>query len=1257
MLSLSDKRFQLQRLLGEGASGAVYLALDHETGEQVALKKLFKVDQKSVARFKREFRALADIHHPNLVKLYDLNRGPESWFLTMEYVAGKDFRQKFGADVSGTRDSMRPANDTADHTDHAGNDRSARELLRVFYDLACGVHAIHRAGMLHRDLKPSNALIADDGRVVVVDFGLVREIGGDNLLTQDGMVAGTPAYMPPEQAMGEKLSEASDWYAFGAMLYEAISGVLPIESRNVTLLLHRKLTEDPAPLEHGAPPAVLRLCMELLARDPALRPPGSKVLEVLAAVGGATRDPSSTEAHPLTIEPVAVTTTATLFGRDVELAQLHAVADTPREHSVIVHVRGSSGSGKSALMEQFLEDVMASVTTPSVVLRGRCYEREAMPFKAMDGIIDSLVAHLSQLDDITCAQLLPPNIFDLARLFPVFERLHAVQRLNALHRARGDETQVRRRAEQALRRLITGIANDVRIVLWIDDLQWGDLDSASVLRDWLETPLMAPVIVVLSYRSEETHTSSALHLLLDGLEDAARALQTNIDIQPLPPDEVRRLCMHRLAQRSLAPEPMVARIVEESRGNPFLAQQLTAIAEAKLDRHDTSLEGLSIDAMIERAGSYLDASARTLLHVLAIAGRPVRPQLAIAAAGVASSGRANIHALRGLRLIRTRDISGEQWLEVYHDRVRETVQAALSPTERKQLHEALLQQAETRLVAEHDWLHTLALGAGRHARAFRYGLLAAQHASETLAFERAVELYRTCLDLLSESDAEQLRRENEPHDLWVMLATAQAHCRRGYEAAKAYSVAAEHAPPGKHVEFLQLAAAHLVRSGRFEEGERMVQRVLAALKLYVPKSRAGLFTAIAWEHGRVALRSFDVPPRTENLGTPQLEQVAMLYGTLSIETQLYNPLRAALFQSRALRIGLDYGSPSNVARALCLSATIACISGTRRAARRSENMLQRAEELYRRGGSPELQLELLSARAVCAQFVGDIEGILGPARAVEDLIESRAITSALGDYYYLFAVRMVHISALQSLGKLLEARKILDEYVASARATDNLAAILQVTVSRVIDEQARDRCAGTRARLDDEYTKLPQGDVSVLTAAHMLGVMRAACATGDYDWAFARLAQFWEPYKRSLVHRSAFLAMLAHTTHARLVVNHHVERGATGNIEALVRDDLAVLARLPQEVNAEVSIARTRARLAALSGERERAVGYMRPCLKRMEGTNIKQETEHDRYMLGLLIGGDEGREFIARARAGLLECGVNDPDANMRAYAPELMR
>jgi eukaryotic-like serine/threonine-protein kinase len=421
---VTDKRFELIRPIGEGASGAVFLALDRETGEHVALKKLFKLDQKSVARFKREFRSLADIHHPSLVKLYDLHRDQEAWFLTMEYVAGKDFRQKFGAEATAGQGTA-PANDVrAQPSEH--------ELVRLFYDLACGVDAIHRAGMLHRDLKPTNVMIADSGRVVVLDFGLVRDIENQHLLTQDDSVSGTPAYMPPEQAVGDTLSEASDWYAFGAMLYEAISGVLPIDGRNITTLLQRKMREDPRPLADGAPREVLDLCMALLARDPARRPPGSKVLEVLAAASGAPREPSTTEEHPLTVEPGALTGVATLFGRDVELAQLQAAADDPhRDHSLVVHVRGTSGSGKSSLVEHFLDDVAASVFAPPVVLRSRCYEREAMPFKALDGIVDALVAHLAKFDDITCAHMLPPNISDLARLFPVFERLRALQQLHS----------------------------------------------------------------------------------------------------------------------------------------------------------------------------------------------------------------------------------------------------------------------------------------------------------------------------------------------------------------------------------------------------------------------------------------------------------------------------------------------------------------------------------------------------------------------------------------------------------------------------------------------------------------------------------------------------------------------------------------------------------------------------------------------------------------------------------------------------------
>ncbi|MET0387592.1 MAG: protein kinase [Polyangiales bacterium] len=1238
---VTDMRFELVRPLGEGASGAVFLALDRETGEHVALKKLFKLDQKSVLRFKREFRSLADIHHPNLVKLYDLHRGQEAWFITMEYVVGQDLRQKLSADAAVRRTAVSPANDVANHV--------SVELLTAFYDLARGVQAIHRAGMLHRDLKPSNVLVGDNGRVVVLDFGLVREIDAENQLTQEGTVAGTPAYMPPEQALGDTLSEASDWYAFGVMLYEAISGVLPIDGRNARQLIHHKLSQDPAPLRSGASGKVLDLCMGLLARDPAQRPSGATVLQVLAAESGGAREPSTVQEH-LTLE-LATTSTAQLFGRRDELERLKAASDDPtRDGSLVIHVRGTSGSGKSALVERFIDEAKAD-PSPPVVLRSRCYEREAMPFKALDGVMDALVGYLSHLDEVSCAHLMPTAVSDLTRLFPVLERLHVVQRIHLVAKQTGDESMVRRRAEQALRELITMVATRRRLLVWIDDLQWGDLDSASVLREWLDQPLAAPVTIVLSYRSEEVQTSSTLAVLLARTDPGSEQRQLTVDIGPLKPDDVRTLCVHRLGR--VAPEAMIACIVREADGNPFLAQQLAAIAEAKLARHDTSLDGLSAEALMQRASAWMGESARALLNVLAVAGRPLRSQLALGAAGVLTAGRAHIHTLRSLRLVRTREVGGERLLEVYHDRVREVVQAGLPPAESQRIHADLMRELQTfgrGRSEDHEWLHMLALGARQRSPAFSHGWLAAKRAGETLAFEHAAELYSKCLVLFD--------GEVELHTLWTALAQAQAHCRRGYDAAKAYMSAAEHAPVEQRGELWQLAASHLVRSGRFEEGERIVQQVLHAYDARIPRSRAGLFAALVWEYARIALRRLDVPAsRSMANAPPKLQRLGLLYGPLSIETQLYAPLRAALFQARTLRLALDYGDSHHASRALSLAAAIACVTGTQRAARRSADLLHHADRLMKRDAEQQARLEVMSARTVCALFLGQLDKVLEPSSEVDRLTRSKSALEVQGDYYYMFAVLMARISALQNMGQLIQARQLIHEFVARAHATDNLGALLQVTMNRVIDEQALDLCAGSRARLDAEYEKLPRAEFSVLNAVHVIAVLRAACSTRDFAWAFERIGELWQPYLRSLVHRSALLACLAHTTHARLQLNHYVETSATGDPKPLVHNDLKHLVRLPSTPLRDAAILRTRARVASLTGERDTAIALLRKSLAIFEGTAMLHEIAHDRYCLGALVGGADGAQLMAAGVSAFAEYGISHPEANMRAYVPELTR
>jgi hypothetical protein len=185
---------------------------------------------------------------------------------------------------------------------------------------------------------------------------------------------------------------------------------------------------------------------------------------------------------------------APLFGRDPELAQLRAALErTRRRETVIAHVRGTSGAGKSALVERFLDEPDLTRRSDVLVLRSRCFEREAMPFKALDGVMDALVYDLMQLDDFDVAHVLPQDVGELAQVFPVFERLPAMLKLTGGQKIIGEAAEIRRRAENSVSQLIERLTMRRTVVIWIDDLQWGDLDSASVIKNWLNQRDGAPL--------------------------------------------------------------------------------------------------------------------------------------------------------------------------------------------------------------------------------------------------------------------------------------------------------------------------------------------------------------------------------------------------------------------------------------------------------------------------------------------------------------------------------------------------------------------------------------------------------------------------------------------------------------------------------------------------------------------------------------------------------------------------------------------
>lgn len=218
--------YVIVRPLGHGSSGVVYLAWQKSLGRYVALKLLHRRFGVDVQRFAREAHILARLEHPNIVPIHDVGEHDGTPYLAMKYVAGRPL----GAEPLALPRALAVMRDVADAVEHA-----------------------HASGIVHRDLKPANVMLGEDGHVYVMDFGIARHLEGGATLTVPGRIAGSPAYMPPEQATGARCDARSDVYALGATLYELCTGRPPFSGASAVDVLAQVLRHEPPPPRRLAP--------------------------------------------------------------------------------------------------------------------------------------------------------------------------------------------------------------------------------------------------------------------------------------------------------------------------------------------------------------------------------------------------------------------------------------------------------------------------------------------------------------------------------------------------------------------------------------------------------------------------------------------------------------------------------------------------------------------------------------------------------------------------------------------------------------------------------------------------------------------------------------------------------------------------------------------------------------------------------------------------------------------------------------------
>jgi hypothetical protein len=1187
-------RFQILRRLGEGGMGVVYLALDRDHQAQVALKTIANMSAASLLRFKNEFRSLADVVHPNLVQLFELLGDGTSWFFTMEHVAGVALADY----VHPLVDGKRPL--------------AVRRLRAGLAQIVEAVATIHAAGKLHCDLKPSNLLVVPEtGRVVVLDFGLITEIDPPRWTSSSDTIAGTAAFMSPEQARGDKLHEATDWYGVGVILYQALTGRLPIEAADVPAMLARKQQLDPpspASIDPTLPPDLSRLCMDLLARDPRRRPDGRTILERLE--------------RPATRPELK----KTFVGRDRQLAELHrALREVRAGNQQTVYVHGPSGVGKTALIERFLLEVGGD----ALVLRGRCYERESVPFKAFDAVMDDLAKRLVAWPHVS--RLLGDDVAHLARVFPVLNQLPAVGQLASRVTPVADPQEVRRRAFGALRQLLRRLAGNQLLIVAIDDLQWSDIDSAELLDTLLAWPHAPRLLFVASYRGEPADTK-----LPDGrLADNERAQR--IEVGLLPNEDCASLVANMLAGQ--APAETIATVVREAGGIPLFVEQLVHAIEHM--SQTVGADRLSLDLVLRQRIARLEPTARRLLEHVAVAGQPLPQGAVVRAAGITpEQALAALVTLRAQQWVRTEGIGKDQHVEPFHDRVRESITTALAPEVLRECHLALADALEP-LDVDPEILAIHWSGAGRLREATRYATLAAVKAAETLAFNRAARLYALALGW-------QPSDSNESLPLRVGLATALAHAGRSIEAGDAYLSATRGSAFADALAYKERATEQYLNHGHVEKGFAVLTDLVQEVGLRMPPQGSSAVVSLLAERIRLRVRglTYRQPKNVPSDYALRQIDVCLLVGK---GLGMIEPIRGALFQSRALRLSLATGDRKRVALALGLEAAFESAEGSK-TRHRVNRLLDGAEHLASELDDVRLSAYLRFLRGVTHYLRGEWSLALRHCRAAELLFRERCVNvwweiDQSVSYGVWTQCYLGHLgeAAMRVRPLLEEARERGDRLLVSQLLTG-----ITVLVPLSQDEHPED----VRARLVSGVQPWQGKAYNMPHLLLMLGLCQIDLHQGRGPEAWDRFDRDWPHLRGSMMLKVEFLRIETLNLGARCALAALNKARERPRLLAHARRAARSLERIGARW-AQAYAAPIRAQLAMAAGDTDTAVARLTSAARQFDALDMRLHAAVANYCLADLMRGSAQVTRRAAAESDMLTLGIRNAAAMARILLP----
>lgn len=620
--SVLDSRYRLQEQIGEGGAGVIYKAEDEQLKRTVAIKVLLSggMDSGKLERFRGEARSVARLNHPNIITLYDYAEEQGQPYLVIEYIPGKDLWEL--------------------DNNYAPDLMPFKEALPIVDGILAALEYSHTHHVIHRDLKPENIMITPDKQVKVMDFGLAR-IEGQSRLTQDGLVAGTAAYLAPELAIGEAGDHRVDLYAVGVITYELLTGRRPFSGDDPLAVISQHVHAPVVPPRHynsAIPDDLQTIILRLLAKKPDDR--YNDALEVRRELAPLlSRLQSGTFEGPAgsgQVDGLAVDTAVDsrallkriaqgkLVGRENVLQKLKLRWDKVRlgeyKAEPLVLISGEGGIGKTRLLRELQ---VYTGLRDGYILHGLAQEGDmGTPYAIFANVLSNYIAE--QPVEVLRSQMSGFIAGEVVKVVPqLTEKLGAIQPNPPLEPAAE-----RARLFEQISKFLLKVAHEQPTLLLLDDLQFADPGSLTILEMLLRQTVGTSLLVTGAYRNVGLSYSSPINRFITALEESG--LTHQIPLRRLSQSAVKQLLEALLG--STVRRKFVRSIYQVTEGNPLFVEELIkslvvdgqiVLRDNRWEQQHASLVQIpgSIRAVLGKRLDHIGSQTVELLRLASIIGR------------------------------------------------------------------------------------------------------------------------------------------------------------------------------------------------------------------------------------------------------------------------------------------------------------------------------------------------------------------------------------------------------------------------------------------------------------------------------------------------------------------------------------------------------------------------------------------------------------------------------------------------------------